>query len=155
MVIVAHGNSCYRVAEWFGHDPRTVERWVRAFERQGPEGLSDQPRPGRARKLTPQQEDELRALVASAADATGEARIARWTGRLLADHVAHAMNVRISIRRGQLLLRDFRTQGALRTGSGQSRRRGRAQRPSLNNAACATAQKTPPAGQLDQRGSNL
>lgn len=46
VLLVCSGRSCYEVAELFGHSPRTVEYWVRRFERSGFAGLQEGERPG-------------------------------------------------------------------------------------------------------------
>lgn len=47
ILLVCSGLSCAKVAELFGHGPRTIQHWVRRFEEHGFAGLQDIPRPGR------------------------------------------------------------------------------------------------------------
>jgi transposase len=47
ILLVCSGLSCAKVAELFGHGPRTIQYWVRRFEEHGFAGLQDIPRPGR------------------------------------------------------------------------------------------------------------
>ena len=55
LLLITAGQSCQQVAELFGEDRRTVQRWVKTFEEQGLDGLREGDRPGRPRSLTPQQ----------------------------------------------------------------------------------------------------
>ena len=41
LLLVGTGRSCYEVAEVFGDDPRSVERWVHEFQQHGVEGLRE------------------------------------------------------------------------------------------------------------------
>ncbi len=43
ILLVYSGKSCNEVAELFGHSPRTVQYWVRRFERSGFAGLQEAP----------------------------------------------------------------------------------------------------------------
>ena len=47
LLLVTGGQSCQQVAELFGEDRRTVQRWVKRFESQGLEGVREGERPGR------------------------------------------------------------------------------------------------------------
>lgn len=47
ILLVCSGLSCAKVAELFGHGPRTVQYWVRSFEKNGFAGLEETLRPGR------------------------------------------------------------------------------------------------------------
>ncbi|MCF8179194.1 MAG: helix-turn-helix domain-containing protein, partial [Sulfuritalea sp.] len=41
LLLVAGGQSCQQVAELFGEDRRTVQRWVKRFESHGLEGVRE------------------------------------------------------------------------------------------------------------------
>jgi transposase len=51
LLLVAGGQSCQQVAETFGENPRTVQRWVKRFEEHGLDGLREGERPGRPATL--------------------------------------------------------------------------------------------------------
>jgi len=61
---VIDGYSAEEVADFLGVDPRSVRRWVAAFERDGPQGLVARPVPGRPAKLTATQEKIVRRWLA-------------------------------------------------------------------------------------------
>ena len=59
VLLVSSGLSCGEVADLFGHSHRTVQYWVRRFERSGFAGLHDGERPGRPGSL----EEQTQRLV--------------------------------------------------------------------------------------------
>ena len=59
LLLVGTGRSCYEVAEVFGDDPRSVERWVREFQQNGIDGLREKRHPGRPAILADAQMREL------------------------------------------------------------------------------------------------
>lgn len=122
VLLVSRGRSCYEVGHWFAEDPRTVERWVRAFELAGPDGLVERPRRGRPAHLTPMQQDQLRRELAIGPTGAGYPH-RRWTGKLLARHLECRYGVCLSLRHCQRLLR-LNTMGADRSAPACGRRSG-------------------------------
>jgi transposase len=59
ILLVCRGYSSYAVAEMFGQNPTTVQRWIRSFEKRGLAGLQDSERSGRPASLTPKQLREI------------------------------------------------------------------------------------------------
>ena len=55
LLLVAGGQSCQQVAETFGENSRTVQRWVKRFEEYGLDGLREEERPGRPTTLDTKQ----------------------------------------------------------------------------------------------------
>jgi transposase len=106
VLLVALGNSCYRVAKWFGEDPRTVERWVRRFEESGAAALRNEHKSGRPARLGPQLAETLSELVANSPRDVGYA-LARWSGRLLKAHLQQRLGIALSVRQCQRLLRQL------------------------------------------------
>lgn len=70
------GRRVVDVAVFYQNDPSTVRRWIRQRRDTG-SGLS-RPRPGRPRKLPPDQEAALLAQVAAAPDATLAEHCQQW-----------------------------------------------------------------------------
>jgi Winged helix-turn helix len=50
LLLVCNGQSCVQVADLFGEDRRTIQRWVTRFEALGLEGLREGERPGRPQR---------------------------------------------------------------------------------------------------------
>ena len=100
LLLVAHGLSCYHVAEWLGQDPRTVQRWVHRFERNGFVGLQEGQRTGRPRRLTNEQLSDVNLdLRTHPRDLGYEQNL--WDGKLLAHHLAKLYGVELSVRQCQ------------------------------------------------------
>ena len=58
-------------------DPQRLRDWVRRFNTVGPDGLIDRKPAGAARRLTPEREAELRALIEAGPDFERD-RVVRW-----------------------------------------------------------------------------
>src|SRR5918911_1589188 len=58
-------------------DPQRLRDWVRRFNEAGPDGLIDRKPAGAARRLSPEQEAELTALIEAGPDFERD-RVVRW-----------------------------------------------------------------------------
>src|ERR1700751_5834928 len=63
VLLVAHGLTCPAVGRLLGAAPRTVEYWANSFEQQGLAGLREGERPGRPRRLSEAQVQEIDAIL--------------------------------------------------------------------------------------------
>ncbi len=112
VLLVANGVSCYRVAEIYSENPRTIERWVRKYSKNGIDGLSVKPRTGRPRKLSDEQYLQLcceireNAVVNDACDSV-------WDGRLLQRHLFRNYGINLGVRQCQRLLRCVQSASAV------------------------------------------
>lgn len=100
LLLLCKGYSCYEVADIMGHSPRTVEYWVRNFEKHGFAGLSDNPRPGRP----PALKDALKRAIEK--DLRTDPRElgypqTMWDGKLLSHHLLSAYRVKLGVRQCQ------------------------------------------------------
>src|SRR5207244_13547160 len=69
VLLAVDGRSPYQVAELLGDAPRSVYHWIRRFREDGLEGLREEQRPGRPRRLTQKQMKALaQDLIKSPAD---------------------------------------------------------------------------------------
>ena len=86
ILILAQGKSCIEVASLFGHTPQTIENWVHAFNKDGLEGLKDDPRPGRPPSLT---EEELQLIGHDLRMDPRNLGYSQnsWDGKLLSHHI--------------------------------------------------------------------
>ena len=107
VLLVGVGHGCYDEARWFGDDPRSIQRWVHAYDRNGAEGLHDHPHAGRPARLTPQQLQQLEHDLATAPRACGYQQLC-WSGKLLARHIESLYSVPLSLRQCQRLLQRAR-----------------------------------------------
>lgn len=104
VALVGAGCNCYQIARWFGNDPRSVERWVHAFDRNGAPGLRQSHAGGRPQRLDGAASARLRMELAQSPRAAGYVK-ARWNGPLLAHHLLAAYGVSLGIRQCQRLLK--------------------------------------------------
>jgi transposase len=102
VLLVSQGMSCYEVGEKFGHDPTTIQRWVRSFETRGFSGLQDQERPGRPQRLTPEGLEVVSRELRRSPREFGYAQNL-WDGKLLSHHIAQTQKVVLKVRQCQRL----------------------------------------------------
>lgn len=108
LLLMVSGFTATQVAAVFGEDPRTVRRWISAFENHGLPGLRDPSRPGRPPSLDAQQQAALRHDLDAPPTAVGLSGDT-WNGRLLASHLTKSFDTTLGVRQCQRLLRRIRT----------------------------------------------
>jgi transposase len=118
VAMVGTGRSCYEVAKVFADDPRSVERWVREFQRHGIEGLREKPHCGRRAALSDAQMRQLQTAVADDPRQLGYAADA-WSGKLMRAEILRRFGVTLSGRHCQRLLKILR-QSRQRAGASRS-----------------------------------
>lgn len=111
LLLLAAGHSCREVAELFGEDETTVQRWVHRFERGGLQALREAARSGRPRSLSPAQwrelEDHLRNTPRDfGLDAAG------WDGLSLSEHLRRRFGVNLGVRQCQRIFRQMGFRGS-------------------------------------------
>lgn len=97
VLLVSLGCGSREVATWFGEAPRTIERWVRAVEQRGADGLCDKQRLGRRSRLDSEQQSLL-ALDLRAGPQHCGCSPARWSGKLIAQHIQRRFGLAMSPR---------------------------------------------------------
>lgn len=102
ILLVCQGFSCHKVAELFGHSPRTVQYWVHRFERRGFSGLEERARPGRPRRI---EEGVLKRIAHHLRRCPRELGYSEnlWDGKLLSHHLGERFGVRLGVRQCQRL----------------------------------------------------
>ena len=100
LLLVTGGHSCQQVANLFGEDRRTVQRWVTRFETHGLAGLRDGVRSGRPATLTPTQWAALGRDLRRDPQQFGHVGHL-WDGKLLAAHLRLRYKVRLGVRQCQ------------------------------------------------------
>ena len=106
VLLVAQGTTCPEVAGLLGDAPRSVENWVRRFELEGLAGLLEGERPGRPRRLNPQQLAEIDVLLRKTPREAGMSGNL-WDGKTLAEWIKRKHGSRLSVRQCQRLFRQF------------------------------------------------
>lgn len=98
--------SCRQAASVLGDTPRTVEYWVRAFDRQGLVGLQEKERSGRPPRLTAEQLKTIgRALRRPPEEAGITANL--WDGKALTAFLQRKFSVALGVRQCQRLFRSL------------------------------------------------
>jgi len=100
VLLVANGQSCHGVAQLFGEDPTTVQRWVRRFEQRGFEGLRDGERSGRRRSLDERRWRQLQRDLRRDPEQFGHPQ-GLWDGRLLSAHLKKHYGIDLGVRQCQ------------------------------------------------------
>lgn len=100
VLLITGGHSCQQVADLFGADRRTVQRWVTRFESHGLEGLRDGERPGRPTTLDAKQWATLGRDLRREPQKFGHAGHL-WDGKLLAAHLRLRYGVTLGVRQCQ------------------------------------------------------
>lgn len=135
LLLVTGGQSCRQVAELFGEDGTTVQRWVRRFEHGGLDALREGERSGRPRTLDAAQWRKLQGELRKSPREFGLAATL-WDGPVLSEHLRRRYGVRLGIRQCQRLFRQL----------GFRLRKPRPQVAQADPLKIAAVKKTPPPG---------
>lgn len=106
VLLVAENRSCYEIARWFNVNPRTIQRWVRAFDNHGVEGLRQHRLGGRRAKLIHEQMRCLLQDLQKPPCIFGYSK-PEWSGKLLAQHVERYYRIELSARQCQRIIREL------------------------------------------------
>lgn len=106
LLMVAQGLSCTEVARLLGDAPRTVAYWVQRFEEEGLAGLAEGDRPGRPRRLSPEQ---LQKISAALRGNPMDYRLGvnLWDGKTLSEFIAKEWKITLGVRQSQRLFRQL------------------------------------------------
>lgn len=107
LLLISQGLDCYRVGEWLGQNPTTVQRWVHRFERRGFAGLEEGDRSGRPPPLTEAQLVQADRDLRRSPRQFGYSQNL-WDGKLLAHHLDQAYGVRLGSRQCQRIFHHLR-----------------------------------------------
>ena len=84
-----------KIAEIVRENDGTVRAWLRRYEAEGTEGLSDRPRPGGPSKVTPAFVEKLLEVVRKRPRGL-ELPFSLWSCQRLADYLAEQTGIRVS-----------------------------------------------------------
>jgi len=107
LLLIAQGLSCPAVAALLGDAPRTVQHWVRRFERDGLQGLTEHERPGRPTRLSAAQRVHVERVLRQPPSAAGFAG-AIWDGKTLAAYLQRHFHLTLGARQCQRLFRQWK-----------------------------------------------
>lgn len=102
VLLVCRGFSCYQVGDMFGHNPTTIQRWVKNFETRGFSGLQDSERAGRAQRLS---FDQLQLVDRDLRKSPRQFGYNQnlWDGKLLSHHIEQTHGLILGVRQCQRL----------------------------------------------------
>jgi len=102
-----HGVSQTELAEWHGVQRRTIYSWFRRLETEPlPEAVTDDPRPGRPRKLADSELADLRETLHEPPTEAGYEE-ANWSPQLLQRHLRETFDVEYSVPSCRRLLNEM------------------------------------------------
>lgn len=93
-----------QIANIVRKDEQTVRRWIKRFNQEGVEGLSDAPRSGARRKVTDSYRERLLTVVRRRPRSL-EQPYSLWTLARLADFMAEETGLRVSAETVRLILK--------------------------------------------------
>ncbi len=106
VLLVAQGMTCRHAAAALGDAPRTVEYWVRDFERAGLAGLQEGRRPGRPRRLTDEQLTIIGQVLRKPPEDAGlTANL--WDGKTLCAYLQREFAIDLGVRQCQRLFKSM------------------------------------------------
>lgn len=108
VLLFLEGRGLGEIADWFGVGKRSVQRWVRAAQASGVDGLLEHHNGGRPPKLTREQERAIRRDLQGAPSACGYSD-QLWTGKRLVTHLAQRYAIEMSVRSCQRMIARSRT----------------------------------------------
>ena len=106
VLLVAQGMTCRQAANVLGDAPRTLEYWVRDFERAGLAGLQEGSRPGRPRRLTDEHLNIIGQVLRKPPEEAGlTANL--WDGKALCAYLRREFGVDLGVRQCQRLFKSL------------------------------------------------
>lgn len=106
LLLITAGQSSQEIAELFGENRRTVQRWVNTFEAHGLDGLREGERPGRPKTIDPRQWTSLGKDLRRSPTEFGYVA-GLWDGKLLSEHLRTRYGVSLGVRQCQRLFRQM------------------------------------------------
>jgi len=106
VLLVAQGLSCREVARLLEDASRTVAYWVQRFEDEGLAGLAEGERPGRPRRLSREQLEEVSQALRKSPVEYGLASNL-WDGKTLSAFVFMRWGITVGVRQSQRLFRQL------------------------------------------------
>ena len=102
LLLLILGRSAKEVSQLFGDPLRTVQHWALQFQKHKFDGLKEEPRPGRKRKLSDLQMQQLAKDLRKPASAFGYSQ-GFWDGPLLKHHIELQFQLELSLRSCQII----------------------------------------------------
>jgi len=98
--------SCPSIADLLGDSERTVRNWITAYRKRGLQGLVDEEKSGRPRKLTEVHLSKIDAALRLAPQDLGLAP-GIWDGKTLGAFIKKSFNINLGVRQCQRIFRQL------------------------------------------------
>jgi len=106
IALICNEHPINYVADLFGINPTTVQRWVHRLNESGFEGLKDKPGRGRRPQLSESGQRQLRTDIESS-PATFGYHQSQWDGKLLSHHLRQSYGIEIKVRQCQNIFKQL------------------------------------------------
>lgn len=106
VLLVAQGMSCLEVSRLLGDAPRTVQYWIRSFEKIGLTALVEGERAGRPTRLGTVQIEEVGRILREPPEAVGLSGNL-WDGKTLSAFIEKRYRVGLGVRQCQRIFRQL------------------------------------------------
>jgi transposase len=106
VLLAAKSMSCPRIAQVLGDSERTVRNWITAYLKHGLQGLVDEEKSGRPRKLSNEQISDIEAALRLSPDDVGLAGVI-WDGKILSAYIRKKFKIDLGTRQCQRLFREL------------------------------------------------
>jgi transposase len=106
LLLISSGEKVSHLSKVYGISPVTMQRWVHRFNEEGIDGLRDQAKKGRPRRLTDEQKSMLKRELMDNPISMGY-RQGHWDGKLLSFHLMKKYKVSYKVRRCQMLFHEL------------------------------------------------
>jgi transposase len=106
LLLIAQGVTCPKVAKMLGDSVRTVQYWVKRFEKDGLAGITEGERPGRPRLLTEKQIAKINLALRKTPEEVGLSGNL-WDGKTLSAHIKKSYGVSLGTRQCQRMFRQL------------------------------------------------
>lgn len=98
--------NCTTVAELIKESRRTIQTWVKSFNKGGLDAIAPNSPPGRPSSLSEEQKESLKADVLTHSRELGY-EFSNWEGKNVAHHIKQRFDVELNVRQAQRLLHEL------------------------------------------------
>jgi len=102
ILLACAGFNSTQIAEILGHGRRTIQYWIRNFEKSGFAGLQETPRAGRPTAVDKDLEESISNDLRKSPSDFGYSQTL-WDGKLLSKHLADYYGIHLGVRQCQRL----------------------------------------------------
>ena len=106
IALICNKHPINYVADLFGINPTTVQRWVHRLNKSGFEGLKDKAGRGRHPQLSESDRRRLKTEIESSPVTFGYQQ-SRWDGKLLSHHLRLQYGIQLKVRQCQNLFKQL------------------------------------------------